>query len=140
MAASVIAPAAAAVEREIERTNAQFVAALSRGDAAAVALLYTANAVALPPNMPLMRGRQAIQELWGGLCNIGRVTATLTSVDVKILGDAAREIGAFTLWIEPPSGAPVQDAGKYVVLWEREDGAWKLAVDIWNSDLPAPGT
>ena len=32
------------------------------------------------------------------------------------------------------------DSGKYVVVWKKQDdGNWRLHVDIWNSDLPAPG-
>ena len=28
------------------------------------------------------------------------------------------------------------DKGKYIVLWKKEDGKWKLHRDISNSDLP----
>jgi ketosteroid isomerase-like protein len=29
------------------------------------------------------------------------------------------------------------DKGKYIVLWKKEDGKWKLFRDCYNSDLPA---
>jgi ketosteroid isomerase-like protein len=28
------------------------------------------------------------------------------------------------------------DKGKYIVLWKKEDGKWKLFRDCYNSDLP----
>jgi len=29
------------------------------------------------------------------------------------------------------------DSGKYVEIWRRQsDGSWKMAIDIFNSDLP----
>jgi ketosteroid isomerase-like protein len=37
-------------------------------------------------------------------------------------------------------GGQVIDNGKYVVLWRREAGQWKLHRDIWNSSQPAPGS
>ncbi len=27
---------------------------------------------------------------------------------------------------------------KYVEIWKRENGAWKMDVDIWNSSVPLP--
>jgi ketosteroid isomerase-like protein len=43
---------------------------------------------------------------------------------------AAREIGAATL--ETKAQPPQQVAGKYVVVWRRIGGKWRLATDIWN--------
>jgi ketosteroid isomerase-like protein len=40
-------------------------------------------------------------------------------------------------------GQPVNDHGKLVEIWKKQaDGKWKVAVDIFNSDLPvaAPAT
>ena len=30
------------------------------------------------------------------------------------------------------------DAGKFIVVWKREAGQWKLHRDIFNSSMPAP--
>jgi ketosteroid isomerase-like protein len=29
---------------------------------------------------------------------------------------------------------PQEVAGKYVVVWEKAGGQWKLATDVWNTD------
>jgi ketosteroid isomerase-like protein len=58
---------------------------------------------------------------------------------VTELGDTAYEVGAYMMRLQPPGAAVVNGTGKYVVVWQRQgDGAWKLAVDIWNTDLPMP--
>ena len=32
---------------------------------------------------------------------------------------------------------PAADDGKYIEIWKRQaDGSWKIAYDIFNSDLP----
>jgi hypothetical protein len=31
----------------------------------------------------------------------------------------------------------VLDQGKYIVIWKREKGQWKLHRDIFNSSVPA---
>ena len=48
-------------------------------------------------------------------------------------GDAAREIGTFTL--KTKDQQPQEVAGKYVVVvWQKVGSEWKLATDIWNAD------
>jgi hypothetical protein len=49
----------------------------------------------------------------------------LTTFDVKPLGpSAAREIGTFILKTKGPT--PQEVTGKYVVVWEKVGGDWKL--------------
>jgi ketosteroid isomerase-like protein len=55
----------------------------------------------------------------------------LTTLDVKPLGpSAASEIGTFSLRTKGPT--PQEVTGKYMVVWEKVGGDWKLAADIWN--------
>ena len=129
-----------AVRNRIEETNAQFSAAASRGDTAAVAALYTDDAVVLPPNAPMVRGRQAIKGFFDALTEqMGVPQLTLETIQVDEVGDTACEVGAYSMRLQPPGGEPVSDGGKYVVVWKRQsDDSWKLAVDIWNTNSPLP--
>jgi ketosteroid isomerase-like protein len=55
----------------------------------------------------------------------------VTTLDVKRLSPrAAREIGTFSLMTKDPT--PKEISGKYLVVWEKVRGEWKLAADIWN--------
>ena len=49
----------------------------------------------------------------------------------------AYEIGTYTMGLDAPGGR-VEDEGKYVVVWTRVGGDWKVAADIFNSNRPAP--
>jgi len=41
--------------------------------------------------------------------------------------------------ITPQTGQPTTDKGKYVVILKRgSNGQWRLAHDIFNSDMPPP--
>lgn len=128
----------AAVRTRIEETNAKFAAALGRGDTEIVTAFYTDDAVVLAPNAPIARGRQAIKALFDGLIGqLGIPQLNLQTQQVDEVGDTAYEVGAYTLRAQPPGGEPITDNGKYVVVWKRDsDGSWKLAVDMWNTDLP----
>jgi uncharacterized protein (TIGR02246 family) len=118
----------------IETTNARFMAAVNSGDAATVASLYTEDAVLCAPNVPMQRGRAAIQAAFEGMIQaMGQPTLKLETADVEESGGAAWEIGAYTL-----TAGGETDKGKYVVVWKREGNDWKLDVDIWNTDSPLP--
>lgn len=54
-----------------------------------------------------------------------------TKAVVSESNDMAYAYGALNLKV--PGGEPV--AGKYVVLWVKENGEWRLAIDIPNPDV-----
>ena len=127
------APAALAQDKvTIDKLNADFMAAFNKGDMATIGQMYTEDAYLLPSGGPLVKGRAAIQTFWTNAAE-GIGDFKLTTTDVKPLGgDAAREIGTFTL--KTKGDKPQEVAGKYVVVWEKTGGQWKLATDIWNAD------
>lgn len=127
--AAFIAPAHAQKAR-IEAVNAKWVELFNKGDFNGIANLYTSDATAFPPGAPMVRGRAAIGQMWKGLAEQAG-NPKLTTLDVKRLGpSAAREIGTFSLTTKGPT--PKEISGKYVVVWQRVSGEWKLSADIWN--------
>jgi len=59
-------PALAQDKATIQSLSDQFAKAFNTGDAAAVAALYTEDAIILPPGGEMMKGRSAIQAFWKG--------------------------------------------------------------------------
>jgi uncharacterized protein (TIGR02246 family) len=126
------APALAQDKATIQKLNDAFGEAFARGDAAALAAMYTEDAYLLPAGAGMVQGRPAIQAFWGGLVQQAS-SAKLTTLDVLPLSaEYAREIGAsaITTKAQPPQTV----AGKYVVIWRKVGDGWKLATDIWNDD------
>jgi len=119
---------------EIASNNAAFMAAFKRGDSAGMAAVYTEDAKILPPNLPPMRGKPAIQAFWQGALDMGIAEAVLETVEFEELGDTAWEVGKGVL--KTKDGQVLDDA-KYIVIWKREHGIWKWHHDIWNSSQPA---
>jgi uncharacterized protein (TIGR02246 family) len=93
----IAAPALAQDKSTIEKLNDAWTAAFNKGDAAAVAALYTDDAYVLPPGADMVKGRSAIESFWRQAAQqMG--DAKLTTIDVLPLGrTAAREIGTVTL-------------------------------------------
>jgi uncharacterized protein (TIGR02246 family) len=128
----VAVPAMAQSVGAIQALNDKWTAAFNKGDAAAIAAMYTADAYVLPPGSGIIKGRKAIESFWQQAAQkLG--DAKLVTVDVLPLGRrAAREVGTVTL--ETKAQPPQQVVGKYVVVWRKIRGHWLLATDIWNTD------
>ena len=126
----------AQVRQAIDEANLKFGEAMRKGDAAALAALYTEDTVLLPPNSEMIQGKQGVEEFWQAAIQMGVQDAILTSVDVMGSGDLAYGIGKYTLTIQLEEEV-VEELGKYVVVWKLQaDGSWKKHVDIWNSSMP----
>ena len=80
----LIAPASAQ-KAEIEAVNAKWTEFFSKGDFAAIASLYTTDAIAFPPGSAMVQGRAAIGAM---LKSMGEQVGDpkLTTLDVKPLG------------------------------------------------------
>lgn len=102
----------------------------------ALAALYAADAVLMPPNMPRVTGAENVRAFWAQIWPLN-ATLTLTPASVKVAGALAIEEGNWT-WSAPTPEGEQKDNGKYLVTWRKQDGQWKVVQDIWNSDNPPP--
>ena len=95
--------------------------------------VYTEDAVILPPDSQIIRGRENIKQFWSKvILEAGLGDAPLITVEAEMLGDAAYEIGTAQLTFGGQSGTS-QISVKYVVIWKQEaNGSWKWHRDIWN--------
>jgi uncharacterized protein (TIGR02246 family) len=134
--AAAAADASAEARSAIEQANARFAKEFEQRNAAAVAAMYTEDAIVLPPGQEMVKGRPAIEQFWKSTMNAGVKSAVLTTLDVTISGDMVSEVGTVELTIAPEGKPATKSFAKYLVAWKREGGAWKLHRDIWN-DLPS---
>jgi uncharacterized protein (TIGR02246 family) len=122
------------VKAAIKAANAQMEALYGKGDAAGVAGLYAADGQVLPVGMEPVQGADAIAKFWQGAMGAGVAAVTLTSVELYPSGSTATEVGQYSL--ADKSGKNI-DHGKYIVVWKKSDGKWKLLRDIFSTNVTA---
>jgi uncharacterized protein (TIGR02246 family) len=125
--------------RLIESTAAELLAAVNASDAARVLAVWADDGVLMPPHHPAVRGRSALAQYFSNLFSRRRVRFVFTSSEIQLAGDAAFERVTYVSSAWPATGGPaIEDMGKGLHVYRREaDGSWKLAQDIWNSDVAA---
>jgi ketosteroid isomerase-like protein len=127
----------ATAKRAIDSLDVEFAKHFNMAHADVVAAFFTEQGHMMAPNMAESVGRDAIKAGLAGMAAM-KPELKLTSQSVVANGPIAIERGtyAFTFTI-PGATGPATDTGKYLVHWHLVGGAWQMAEDIWNSDLPA---
>jgi uncharacterized protein (TIGR02246 family) len=123
----------------IRELNAQWIEAIKAKDVQACTALYADDGRIMPQNAPAAQGAEAIAEVWKGFFQLKEFSLTFepTRISVAQAGDVAYDIGTYSLAFDSEQG-PVRDRGKYVVVWRKVRGDWKVVADIFNSDGPIP--
>ena len=120
--------------QDIDNVNQRLSQAVQDGDAAAAAALYTEDGKFLAPNADFFSGRDAIQGFFQGAIDGGIKGLNLATLELEIQGDSAHEVGTYELVAD---GGVVADSGKFIVIWKRIDGNWRLHRDMINTSRPA---
>lgn len=120
---------------EVKQVVGRLEAAFNARDPAALAALYTEDAVLMPPNDLQVQGSEAIQSWFDqALPRLGaiRLWPTATRVD----GDLALQVGRFQMTPNSPVPGSTggERAGKYVLVLTRAGPRWAICAELWNLD------
>ena len=119
----------------LDQLHHDFVEAFRSNDLKALGAFYTDDALLLPPSAPMVRGRDAIIAFWEGSARI--VDLVFEPTQIKMLGDVAFREAGNLLVVRRTQAREMRNVGaKYVSLWLKVDGAWKLESSMWNGAEP----
>jgi len=104
----------AAVRAAIEAVEAKQVDAVLKGDSTAAGGGYTDDAIVMVPNEKMAIGHDAIVKAFAALLKEGKFTSFTPHIqDLIVAGDYAIETATYDMTIQPKTGKPVHDVGKY---------------------------
>lgn len=102
--------------------------------------LYADNSTFMPPNEPIIRGRDALKNFYTDLFSKGATDLKLTVNEVSGSGPIAYQSGTYEMSYKPAKGGDEgRDRGKYLFVLRNMAGTWRYEYSMWNSDLPAQG-
>jgi ketosteroid isomerase-like protein len=113
--------------KEIELRLREFEKNLLNGDSIALGDMYSENAVI----MPSLKGRENIIKNFGGMIRDSITGSSFKTIHLWGNGQLLVEEGTGK-WLH--ANGEVVGTGKYMVVWEKENGSWKILRDIWFQD------
>jgi ketosteroid isomerase-like protein len=125
----------------LRSTDAGLTEAVKNKDLERIVAFYAHDASILPVAQPMITGGQAIREEWEHLLSIPgfQSTTTTTVVEVSRAGDLGYTQGTYSTTFGLIDGTTGTEHGKWISIWKKQtDGAWKVAVEIYNTDAPPP--
>lgn len=122
---------------ELQARIARWQDAFNARDADGIAALHDAQCRILPPNAPPFSGAVAMAAFWKSMFGMLLPNATrsmrLRIVEQRRLGEGVVQIAEFEL--TRPDGSRFE-AGKFLHIWQRSSGAWKIHWSAWNRNEP----
>ncbi|MBK7009098.1 MAG: SgcJ/EcaC family oxidoreductase [Saprospiraceae bacterium] len=122
-----------ALKAEIQAMEDQWEAASNTKNAAAILDFYADDAVSFSNNQPMLVGKEAIKkDIEAGLAK-HKEGNTVTYETLDVYGDQnlVTETGKTTV---TDASGKVTYTGKYMAVWQKQDGKWKTIRDIYNDD------
>ncbi|MCI0388332.1 MAG: SgcJ/EcaC family oxidoreductase [Acidobacteria bacterium] len=117
----------------------EYMSAINSGDLDKWLGTLTDDVVFLPPDQPLVSGKNAVRE-WAKetFFDPFRMKLNLSFDEIEVFGDTATTYGRCTLFLSPTGGGSATEmVGKFIDIFRREsDGAWRFARAMFNFDKP----
>ena len=123
-----------AMKKTIEEKNNDFAKAFVTGDSASLVNAYTEDAKIFPTNSDAVVGRSAIaamisQYLKYGIKKFHDSTTALYGNEDNLIEEGIYFMG--------DDKSNTIDKGKYIDIWRKVNGDWKIYSNMFNTSLPA---
>lgn len=124
-----------AMRNDIEARNRVFTNAHVIGDSVAMVDIFADDARVLPPNADPVIGRAAIEVLTAAYLTYGITEFREETIEFYGNQDLLIDEGRYVMVYGNDN---TREEGKYVNIWRKQRGEWKLYSNIWNSSAPLP--
>jgi ketosteroid isomerase-like protein len=123
----------AADSAAIRQVDADFVTAFNAKDMDKLLAFYAENSVFMPPNKPLLRGKEPLKSFYTDLFGQGATDLKMDPEDLAGHGPIAYQSGTYSL-----TSGGAHDRGKFLFVMRKNGDKWLFQHCIWSSDLPKP--
>jgi len=103
-----------------------------RADYEGLANFYAREARILPPGADIIQGRSAIKQRWLVPEGVKILHHKVTPVEIKVIGEYAYDVGYYEGKTRRRDQSEVSWRGKYLIVWKKEEGHWRIYLDAWN--------
>jgi len=122
------------VRKDIEKLILKHSEELRRSNAVGIAALFTDDAILLPPNSEMVRGRQGIEKFYREGTQGVEKEEVVTIMELSGSGDTINVVGNLTVKITKKGQVTSTPIGKWVGIVKHTVSGWRMHTIIWNWD------
>lgn len=127
----------------IRNLEEQWNIALQTSDANKIISFFSTEIVSMQSNKPIAVGIQAARNITESMFAdttllFKTYTTTIDAIEVSAAGELAYVRGQDQITVKTKDGL-VQEESKWVDIWKKSDGQWKVVLNIGNSNKPLKG-
>ncbi len=126
------------IEAEVRARTEALVAAEEAFDWETAVTFFAPDVVVQPANAPQYQGREAHLEIYRTFPTMLEFEGIATAIVPAASGDMAYEYGVNRFVFDTPDG-PVEDFGKYLVVWTKIEGEWFVTAFSFSGNAPPQG-
>lgn len=130
--AATLGLAASAAQAEAPFASSIWAQALNSGDTAALASLYTDDAVLVSPGAEIVSAPRAISDFWAAKRRSGASDFHILSVSERVDGDTIYQSAVWTTKFTSNGASSELEGQMTNVLVRQDDGRWKIQLQSWN--------
>lgn len=93
---------------------------------------YTKGAKIFPNKSEILQGEDLVN-YWKLPEGLSIIHHKIFQEEIKVVEDTAYDYGYYEGKTKNAKGEESSWKGKYVIVWKKVDGEWKMYLDIWNS-------
>lgn len=123
------------LEKDIEAIKSnieKFSSFVMAGNYEAIATAYTEDAKIFVAGRDIIEGRENIKKYWTPTGTSRTTYHKIYPEEISVLGDTAYDFGRYEGTTMRANGEENKWKGKYIIIWKKIDGDWKIYADIWN--------
>jgi ketosteroid isomerase-like protein len=120
-------------KKAIAASNAIYFQAFAKDDSSIFINRYATDCWIMPPNAPALRGPDAPLKFFKTAYNkFGLRNGKF--ITLEVFGDGKEFVTEVGLWQSFDTHNTLFDNGKFLVLWKKTPGGWKMFRDSFSSD------
>jgi len=93
---------------------------------------YTFDGKIFPNRTKIIEGKEKLTEYWSPRKGSKVLRHKITPSEIKIVKKTAYDFGYYEGTSQNAKGETFEFSGKYVIVWRKVKGKWKIYLDIWN--------
>lgn len=117
----------------IKENIAAFSKAYMDGNIDDLVNMYTDDGKIFPNNRKIMEGKTDLLSYWTIPEGVKILNHKVTPTEISIENDTAYDYGYYEGKTLTKDKKEVTWQGKYIIIWKKVNGEWKIFLDIWNN-------